>query len=241
MTYICLYLDIVMSTSNPMSHLRKHHMVILTAQENEQMSQNGEPSGSSVHPQISLVRVDRVCNKVLSRKHPDVRYIDRQLAKMFVSSNVSFNLLDNKHFGNYSKNILNGRYNIPGRTFMMGTLIPGMYQEAKEDIKKILRTVQHLTLCTDAWTSLTNASYITITAHVLDHNLELQSYVLDTTEILESHTSEHLLAHIEKVLTWYEISNLKTDSVTVNFNSTSYTDIHEQDEEAPSETNYLEQ
>ena len=93
------------------------------------MSKNGETSGSGVKPQRSLVKVDRVGNKVLSRMHPDVRYVDRQLAKMFVSSNVSFNLLDNKHFGNYSKNILNGRYNIPGRSYMMGNLIHGMYQE----------------------------------------------------------------------------------------------------------------
>ena len=104
---------------------------------------------------------------------------------MFVSSNVSFNLLDNKHFGNYSENILNGQYNIPGWGYMMGTLINNMFQDIKIHIKQNLRNVCHLVLCTDAWTSLTNFSYITITAHVLDHNLELHSYVLDTTEILE--------------------------------------------------------
>ena len=124
---------------------------------------------------------------------------------------------------------------------MMGTLINNMFQETKADIKKLLRTVRHLALCTDAWTSLTNASYITITAHVLDQNFELQSYVLDTTEITESHTSEHLLADIEEVLKCYDISNLKNDHITVNFNCTSYSDIHKQDEDATSQINYLEE
>ena len=53
-------------------------------------------------------------------------------------------------------------------------------------------------------------------------------------------TSKHLLAHIEEVLKWYYISNLKNDNITVNFNCTSYDDIHKPDEEAPCETNYLQ-
>ena len=65
--------------------------------------------------------------------------------------------------------------------------------------------------------------------------------MLDTTEILETHTTQHLLTHIENVLTWYEISDLKNDNITVIFNSTSYTDIHEQDEEVPYGNNNLEQ
>ena len=100
-----------------------------------------------------------------------------------MSSHASLNLLDNLDFSLYSKNILNGRYNIPGCSYMMNKVLTPMFEETKEDVKKILRNVRHLALCTDAWTSATNASYITITAHVLDENLKLQSYLLDTIEI----------------------------------------------------------
>ena len=39
----------------------------LTAQEKEQMSKNGETSGSGIDPQRTLLRVDRVCNSVVTK------------------------------------------------------------------------------------------------------------------------------------------------------------------------------
>ena len=122
---------------------------------------------------------------------------------------------------------------------MMSKVLTSMYDETKEEVKKIIRNVRYLGLCTATWTSATNASYITITAHVLDDNFQLHSYVLDTTEIIETHISEHLLQHIEKVFQTYEIYDNTQENVTVTFNCTNYDDIHEQDQEAQSEINYL--
>ena len=63
-------------------------MDMLTAVEKAKMSKDGGTSGSGAKPKRTLVQRDCVGNK----------YIDVQLSKMFISSNVSFNLLDNKHF-----------------------------------------------------------------------------------------------------------------------------------------------
>ena len=63
----------------------------------------------------------------------------------------------------------------------------------------------------DAWTSTAQQSYITVTAHIIDEDCNLKSYVLDTTEITKRHNSENLMEHIEKILTEYEI-NTKIES-----------------------------
>ena len=84
-------------------------------------------------------------------------------------------------------------------------------------------------------------SYITVTAHIIDEDCKLVSYVLDTSEIVERHTSENLMDHIHKVLKDYEIN---TDSKTqhniiFNFNATNPDNIHEEDQECDDEVNYL--
>ena len=84
-------------------------------------------------------------------------------------------------------------------------------------------------------------SYITVTAHIIDENCKLVSYVLDTSEIKERHTSENLMDHLHNVLKDYDIN---TDSETqhkiiYNFNATNLNDIHEEDQECDDEVNYL--
>ena len=50
---------------------------------------------------------------------------------------------------------------------MLNNVINPMFHETKENIKNKLKTVIHIALTTDAWTSITQASYITVTAHLI--------------------------------------------------------------------------
>ncbi|XP_036338534.1 zinc finger BED domain-containing protein DAYSLEEPER-like [Rhagoletis pomonella] len=52
-------------------------------------------------------------------------------------------------------------------------------------------------LTTDAWTSTAVVSYITITTHFIDDNWELRSYVLETFDHPQRHTSENLRKAVE--------------------------------------------
>ena len=111
-----------------------------------------------------------------------------------------------------------------------------MFDETKEIIKNKLKSVIYIALTTDAWTSITQTSYITVTAHFLDEDFKLQNYVLDTSEIT-SHTSEHLLEHIQGVMRDY---GLIDHNVTLNFNATKENYIFEQDKQFEDhEENYL--
>merc|ERR1712237_172136 len=86
---------------------------------------------------------------------------------------------------------------------------------------------------------MTQGSNITITAHLLDEDFQLVSYVLDTQEIKVTHTSEHLLTHIHGVLKDYDITEENNSKITLNYNATNSDDIHEQDIESADELNLL--
>ena len=114
-----------------------------------------------------------------------------------------------------------------------------MFEETKAHIKKELKKQVHIGLTTDAWTSTTQQSYITVTAHIIDEKCNLKSYVLDTSEITKRHTSENLMEHIEIILTDYEINTKNYLHIIYNFNATNPDNVHEQDQEDDHELNYL--
>ena len=60
---------------------------------------------------------------------------------------------------------------------MLNNVINPMFREIKEVIKKQLKTVINISLTTDAWTSITQASFKTVTAHIIDEDFHLKSYV----------------------------------------------------------------
>ena len=150
------------------------------------------------------------------------------MARLFVSSSASWSLLENKVFGELCSEMLDGRYNIPSRDYIQNSVMIPMYQETKVEIKKELKKHMNIGLTTDAWTSMTQQSYITVTAHVITEQCELMSYVLSTAEISKRHTSVNLMEHIHGVLQDYEIAT--EHNIVCNFNAINLNHIHEQDQ-----------
>ena len=129
--------------------------------------------------------------------------------------------------------MLGGRYNIPSRDYIQNNVMIPMYEETKVEIRKELKKHINIGLTTDAWTSMTQQSYITVTAHVITEQCELMSYVLSTAEISKRHTSVNLMEHIHGVLQDYEIAT--EHNIVCNFNAINLNDIHEQDQECDNE------
>lgn len=72
-----------------------------------------------------------------------------------------------------------------------------------------------VSLTTDGWSQKTD-SYITTTAHWVDSNCQLQSAVLQTTRLNDSHSAENLLEYLEKVLEQWGLSGTKPVITTDN-------------------------
>ena len=201
------------------------------------MSNNGATSGNNgVRRTLSRKIYEQ---GALARCHPSVKEMDRKIAKVILTSCVSWTLIDNEAFGELCSELLGGRYNLPSRYYIQENVMKPMFEETKAHIKKELKKQVHIGLTTDAWTSTTQQSYITVTAHIIDEKCNLKSYVLDTSEITTRHTSENLIVHIENVLTEYEINTKNDLHIIYNFNATNPDNVHEQDKEQDHEVNYL--
>ena len=93
-------------------------------------------------------------------------------------------------------------------------------------------------MTTDAWKSFAKQSYITLTCHIIDHNGQLLTFLLSTTEMKQRHTSENLRQHIQSELVKW---GLESDTVTTNFNSTNENDIEAETEDIHNEVDFLQE
>jgi hypothetical protein len=64
---------------------------------------------------------------------------------------------------------------------------------------------QRISFTTDHWTSLANESYMTVTAHYIDLQWELQSAVLQTVLMSERHTGENIATRLQECATEFNI------------------------------------
>ncbi|KAK0134264.1 Zinc finger BED domain-containing protein 4 [Merluccius polli] len=99
--------------------------------------------------------------------------------------------------------VLEPRYSIPDRKVFTDRKIPGLYD------KRVAITV-------DGWTSCATDSYITITAHYVDDEWDLQSHILQTRVFNQSYTGVNLVALLQDVLREWNIADKNPALVTDN-------------------------
>ena len=69
----------------------------------------------------------------------------------------------------------------------------------KQKLQKSL-SVRNLAITTDIWTSRVTEAYITITAHYISDEWEIESNLLCTCEMVETHTGANIALRIQEVL-----------------------------------------
>ena len=217
-----------------MYHIRNHHQDKLSDAEKVQLLTGGLTTPDAVLPKRST-------NRRLTDEAPDIshysllgRTLDRKLARALVTGAVSINILDNVNFAIFCESLC-PRYKLPSRAYMTNTIIPSLYYESVDIIKDILKKVKYISMTTDAWTSFSKQSYITVTAHLIDNQVELQFFVLDTSEMKERYTSENLLEHVKGVMKKFNLNH----DVTLNYNSTNNDDILSLDEKDDDGVDFL--
>ncbi len=86
------------------------------------------------------------------------------------------------------------------------------HAKCKEVLKQRLKNeAQFIALTTDIWTSLATESYLSVTAHYIDSNWELQAFVLETLSFPERHTGVNIADKLKGLAERWEIM----DSVMV--------------------------
>jgi hypothetical protein len=77
--------------------------------------------------------------------------------------------------------------------------------QLKEKLQKELRNAKAIALTTDAWTSLTNESYMAVTCSYISLNFELHSVVLDTILLEDRHVAEYLEDMLSMVIQAWKV------------------------------------
>jgi hypothetical protein len=119
--------------------------------------------------------------------------ITRAIASFIVHDLRPYSVVSNKGFLNMAS-VLDTRYVAPSRQVFSEKFIPDMYLQVKEDVKACLRLASKVALTTNSWTYRATESYVTVTACFIVLDWTLQSYVLQTQALPESHTGANIAA-----------------------------------------------
>ena len=227
------------STSTALHHLKQVHLNNLTQTEitgiYTKASGTEQSSPTSKLPARSPRSV--LYNKIKLDSHRGLD-LNSKLCVALLSSSVPFSaILDNSDWGVFVETLSHNQYNLPSRRYMNDTIVPMLYDALKGNIKNILENTQYIALTTDAWRSFAKQSYIGLTCHIINHNGELQNFLLSTTEITTRHTSLNLREHIKKILVDW---GLHLDTVTTNFNQINEDDIEAHTDDIDDGVNFLE-
>ncbi|XP_069108978.1 E3 SUMO-protein ligase ZBED1-like, partial [Argopecten irradians] len=113
------------------------------------------------------------------------------IAKYIVDDMRPFNTVDSQTFRDMI-NECEPRYRFPCRGTFTENVILRMFDSVSSRIKGELLDSETTAWTTDSWTSRATQSYVTITAHFINFDMELCSRVLQTRQLPESHTGKHV-------------------------------------------------
>lgn len=105
-------------------------------------------------------------------------------------------------------------YELPSRATITSK-IHNLYEEEKAKVQEALRQTNTVALTGDYWTSLSNHSYLGVTAHYFDAHWKLQSHALTVMKTEERHYADVCAEHFLQVARQWNIE-IKIKIVTTD-------------------------
>ncbi|KAJ8926632.1 hypothetical protein NQ314_020996 [Rhamnusium bicolor] len=115
--------------------------------------------------------------------------------------------------------LLNPSYKLPTRKTVLNSLIPTIYNETADVVENRLKRGIAICLTTDGWTSRSQDSFYSVTAHYVvedEKRTFLASDLLGCVSYTERHSGENIVNKLRDVLTKWEIGNKITAVVSDN-------------------------
>jgi len=105
---------------------------------------------------------------------------------------------------------------LPDRT-TIARHVPEVVTKAQNDVRQQLAKCEHIALTSDGWTDdYRKIAYVTVTAHFLDHEMNLKSCVLNTGSVEEKKTAQVLGNVVQQVAADFGVDLKKVTVVTDN-------------------------
>lgn len=157
-------------------------------------------------PQDSGVVVSTVQNSdTCQDNYLEIGVINKLVVNTLVKGHHTFSMVDEPDFRNMIHTLCPG-YNIPDKKTIKYSLVPHMYSSAKELVKLKISEVSSFCITTDSWKSSYDNVYMTITAHYIADDSEINSSLLDCITLCDQYTVDDLTNALQKVFTDWEIS-----------------------------------
>ncbi|CAH1993147.1 unnamed protein product [Acanthoscelides obtectus] len=135
--------------------------------------------------------------------------IDRQLICMITKEYHPFSIVEDKEF-KHLLYLLNPNYKLPTRKTVSKSMIPAIYNETIDLVKRRLDRAFAVCLTTDGWTSRTNDSFYSVTAHYIaetENNILLSSDLLGCIYYRERHTAENISSKLRELIDDWQLTN----------------------------------
>lgn len=135
--------------------------------------------------------------------------IDKQLVCMITKEYHPFSIVEDKEF-KHLLNLLNPNYKGHTRKTVSNSLIPAYYNQTVDIVKSRLKEAFAVCLTIDGWTSRSNDSFFSVTAHYVveqETNTFLSSDLLGCVSHSERYTAENIANLIKKIIDEWEITN----------------------------------
>ena len=170
------------------------------------------PASTSTQPTLieAITRAQPYKNDSIKKKE-----LDDLVVRMIVEDLQPLSVVEDKGFKKLV-NGLNPRYDLPSRREIGRTLLPSIYNREIERARQELDKVKHISLKTDIWTSRQTKAFITVTAHYISPEWILKSVVLDTVQMVKSHTADNIAEELRLVRNKWGISDKINSIVTDN-------------------------
>lgn len=109
----------------------------------------------------------------------------------------------------------NAAYDPPSRQTIQRR-VDNLFQECKTGVESKLANTLHVALTCDYWTSVSNVSFLGMTAHYIE-DFKLVSTALAVDESNERHTAQNVRQHIERVVEEYKLDGKVCVSSSTHF------------------------
>lgn len=194
------------STGAMLNHLKLKHPTVLEVKQpssSSSSSTNAGPShGNTGNTVMNYLR--RPCDQNKSNK------ITKLIAEMIYEDLLPIKLVESSAFKRLIL-FLEPDFKLPTRRSVTA-LLEKEYVECKSNLQSRLTSdsVSKISITTDCWTSMNTESFITVTCHYIDVSDSLwtmNSAVLGTRFVEESHTAGNLQTKIEEIIDEFEIRN----------------------------------
>ncbi len=139
---------------------------------------------------------------------------EEKLIKWIISDFQPLNIVNQKEFIEMIRHLSNN-IQIPSRDTIRRQIM-SKFSEAKNEIRiKLEETNSKFALTTDLWTSISNHSYMAVTAHFIDNEWKSSDLIIRFTNIPFPHTGRHLAEELFNCVKEFNI-HTKIISITTD-------------------------